>query len=575
MDNPSDFPEGDWPTWSEGEEPDYASTDQGFVPVEGVVPLGHNHGIFYYLSRAAGQVYALGYDKHSRNALRAMASEPHYWQRSQFKTNKGAIDWDAAIDSLMRSCRDIGIFDPDRLRGRGAWLDEGRVVMHFGDALSVDGERMPLDLPKSRHVYERAVALPYDPTVEAATGTEAARLMDLCRALPWENAEMMGRLLAGWCVIAPVCGAMPWRPHLWLTSEAGGGKSWVWDNIITPLMTRIALRAQSKTSEAGLRGKLGTDALPVLFDEAETQNEADQTRMQQVLDLARQASSEEGAEIIKGTQHGGSRSYRIRSCFAFSSVNVGLTQAADESRTVVLTLMPDPDRTRRAAAFDALRALHADVMTPGFPARLLARTLTLLPTIRHNAEMFAQAIARAGAPRRTGDTIGVLLAGAWSLRSTRAATPQEADEFVTGHAWVREAVQGSQTVEEWRRALDHLIQQRLRVTPSNGRPEDVPVAELLDRVAGFSDSDSTVGFTDAKIALERAGIKYDASVQAILLANTSDDITRMFAGTPWAHAWRQTIARAPGIKKAGMVRFGARTCRAAQLPCAIVMGEAG
>jgi putative DNA primase/helicase len=88
---------------------------------------------------------------------------------------------------------------------------------------------------------------------------------------------------------------------------------------------------QSKTTEAGIRGALGSDARPVVLDEAETQNEPDRARMQQVLDLARQGSSEGGSTILKGTREGGSRHYRIRSCFAFASVNLGLTQAADES----------------------------------------------------------------------------------------------------------------------------------------------------------------------------------------------------------------------------------------------------
>jgi nucleoid-associated protein YgaU len=32
-------------------------------------------------------------------------------------------------------------------------------------------------------------------------------------------------LLAGWIALAPICGAMRWRPHLWLTAAAGAGKA--------------------------------------------------------------------------------------------------------------------------------------------------------------------------------------------------------------------------------------------------------------------------------------------------------------------------------------------------------------
>ena len=148
--------------------------------------------------------------------------------------------------------------------------------------------------------------------------TEANKLRTLCAAAPWEEPDHMGQLLAGWRVIAPVCGAMPWRPHLWLAGEAGSGKTWVVDNIIKPLIGQVALPVQSKTTEAGIRQTLRCNALPVIFDEAETQNEDDRKRMQLVLDLARQASSEDGAAIVKGSSAGKASMYRVRSCFLFS-----------------------------------------------------------------------------------------------------------------------------------------------------------------------------------------------------------------------------------------------------------------
>ena len=166
-----------------------------------------------------------------------------------------------------------------------------------------------------------------------------------------------------------------------------------------PVLAALALLAQGKTTEAGLRGELRLDARPVVFDEAESQNDADRARMQQVLDLARVASSEDGADIIKGTRDGGATRYRIRSCFAFASVNLGLSQAADESRAVVLNIAPSPDKGAREDAFERLKRLHAEVLTPDFPARLLARTLKLLPAIRANADVLAAAISRGGVSR--------------------------------------------------------------------------------------------------------------------------------------------------------------------------------
>ena len=72
----------------------------------------------------------------------------------------------------------------------------------------------------------------------------------------------------------------------------------------------------------------------------------------------------------------------------------------------------------------------------------MARTIELLPVIRKNAGVFADAIARSGKSRRMGDTYGVLMAGAWSLRSRAVETAEQADEMVAETPWVVKATGG-------------------------------------------------------------------------------------------------------------------------------------
>ena len=522
--------------------------EQQSEPRESIIPLGHDRGTYFYLSTATGQVEAIQAAQHSRAMLCHLASEVYYWQRTRF-IGKNGIDWNAAADDLRVRCRATGIFSPDRLRGRGAWLDENRSVLHMGDKVVVDGTEQGLMVPASYYVYEQSARLDMQ-VGEPLSSAEAKRLMDVCVAAPWESPEHMGRLLAGWCVIAPVCGAMPWRPHLWVTSEPGGGKTWCLDNIIKPVVGPIALNVQSKTTEAGIRQTLGCDARPVIFDEAETQNERDRDRVQLVLDLARQASNEGGAAIIKGSANGKAMQYNIRSCFVFSSINVGLIQAADESRTVVLTLAPHRDEAIRAAAYKRLQGIHAETITPGFSGRLLARTLSLLPVIRANAVIFAEAIARSGQTRRTGDTYGVLLAGAWSLRSRAVATADEADTFVSETQWVRDAVVRADAEPEWKRALTTLLQHRERVTNGNGRSEDVPIGELI-RAASGAAVDGAIYPSDARLALSRIGmrVKSDGWPHVLQIANHSSACVNIFAKTAWSASWAATLTRAPGAKR--------------------------
>ena len=53
-----------------------------------------------------------------------------YWEGMNIRTSKGEIDWGAIADRQMRACRKVGIYNEDRVRRRGAWLDEGRCVLH-------------------------------------------------------------------------------------------------------------------------------------------------------------------------------------------------------------------------------------------------------------------------------------------------------------------------------------------------------------------------------------------------------------------------------------------------------------
>ncbi|MFH5927133.1 hypothetical protein [Roseomonas xinghualingensis] len=510
--------------------------------------LGHDRGRYYFLPEGAGQVVALtARDLHSAAELVALA--PLRWWEAAYP-GRESFSTKMAGDAMMRACEGAGVYDPDALRGRGVWLDEGRTILHLGNRLLCDGQVIaPMEAP-GRHIYEASRPLPVDLAGPIDNKT-ASGLLRLCCQVAWANPERDGRLLAGWLVIALACGAMPWRPHLWITSEAGGGKTWVLDNIINPVLAGLALHVQSKTTEAGLRGMLRLDARPVVFDEAETQNDQDRARLQQVLDLARAASSEGGADIAKGTRDGGVQLYRIRSCFVFSSINLGLDQAADESRTIVLNIDPPQDKAERAAAFAKLKTTLLEVMQPGFSAGLLARTLGLLPTIRHNAEVLATAISASGVGRRTGDVLGVILAGAYSLTSTRRLDPETAAAFLAERQWVKDTAQAAEAEPEWQRALYRLVQTETRVTNVNGKTEATTIGDMIAACAGHDIQG--LMFADADMGLRRRGIRVNKG--EVRIANRSEAAAAAFAGTPWASAWRATLARTPGAKRDVAERF--------------------
>jgi putative DNA primase/helicase len=422
-------------------------------------------------------------------------------------------------------------------------------------------------LAASKYVYEAAqplaaVVAPPLPT------RDANRLVLICRGLAWAE-TIHGTLLAGWLAVAPICGGLAWRPSIWITGSSGSGKSWVYDNILFGLLRNIALPVASNTSEAGIRQTLNNDARPVLFDEAEGEDAGAVNRLQAVLSLMRQAASEGGSEIIKGTQNqSGAKRYRIRSCFAFNSINVGTVHQADESRLTILPLrMPstDPESQSRWAAFsaDAIATLTAE-----YSAGLVARSVSLLPVIRRNAETFSQAVSERLRSKRLGDQLGTLLAGAYSLHSSGVITLDAARDFVARENLTTAAEHDAQRDED--KLWSHLTQHRVRVQSSNVGTVEITIG-LLIRAA--DNADGRISQDVAEIELKQIGIKPMAD--GVLISTNHPALKRILQGTPWFGSYSRTLLRLDGVSSVNKtVRFGpGHIGKAIHVPSSLLMGE--
>jgi putative DNA primase/helicase len=561
---------------SQQEEPPTPAIDEGPPPDFGEPAprddgspfqcLGYDHGDYYYLARGAKQVMRLSGAGHTKNSLMMLAPLSH-WER-EFPTKNGA-DWDMAANALMRSSERVGVYDPSRVRGRGAWWDDGKPVLHIGDRLIVSGREYGITDVRSRFIYEAAPPLRVN-TANPLAISEAVGLVDVCKLLPWEK-PIHALLLAGWCVIAPACGALKWRSHIWVTGPAGSGKSWVYENILVRCLGDIALAAASETTEAGLRQVLGTDARPVVFDEAEGENARAQARIQNVLALMRQASSETSAAIYKGTSTGDGVRYITRSCFAFSSIGVGLQQHADQTRVSVLSLTIDQTKTpsQRAAHFsDVLEPLWLRTITPEFVDRLHARTVSLLPVIRKNAETFAVAGASVIGTRRLGDQLGALIAGAYSLHSNKEITLDAARKWLSEQDWTDQTQVQEQRDEV--ACLSHLLQHVIGIQTERGRA-DRSMGELVARVARTV-IDPLVPGEQAHEALKRHGMRVEGDY--LVVANGHTAIGKILANTPWSRNWSRTLVRLPDTMKMTPMRFGGSSPdRSVAIPLGVVFGD--
>lgn len=457
------------------------------------VPLGYDpdSAKFFFMSRASRTIRAFSASQMLKDEGSLILVPDHgFWSSWAFVAGLqfgegGSTPWKLIGARLMQACYDAGVYDASRIRGRGAWWDRSRIVVHLGEQLLVDGEPIAPTAIKSEHIYPANVSFAdlhdLDPR-RALTTTEASRLVRLCRMLRWSS-PLYGDLYAGWITNALICGSLSWRPHLWVTGGFGSGKTWSTENIAAPVLGDLALYPIGNSTEAGIRQFLRGDARPVVFDEAEGEGRAGEIRRQAILELMRAASAEGRGQQLKGGPTHDPTAFRIRSMFCMISIGVGLRRASDESRCVVLTLRSDESYTPEAHAAQeahfaklraAVTAVHVEI--PDFGARLFSRMVGLIRQHRANTETFVGAVAQVLGGRRIGDQIGTLLAGTWALHFDTPVTDAEALKYVERRDW-DEFVTGRDTREDLE-LLRSILAHRVRVALTNGATGERAIGEL-------------------------------------------------------------------------------------------------
>ena len=511
--------------------------------------IGYNDGCHYYLPHEDLQIIRLSPDQHTQSALINLA--PLQWWETNFPSKTGP-DYNAAKNWLFRASKSVGIYDTRRLRGCGTWFDDGRVVQHFGDRLIVDGKETEIQSLKTNFIYNAS----YPVEIERASPLElnkSHKFLEICRMPSWEK-QIYGTLLAGWCVVAPICGALTWRPHIWVSGASGTGKSWIIDEIIKSVIGDIKLQAQSNSTEAGIRQALGINAFPVLFDEAEGEDANARLRLQGIIDLMRQSSSETGAPIIKGTQGGRAMIFHIRSCFMLASIGVNVDHKADKSRISILSLTrPNPKDT--IDLFDNLKE-EVKIMSPQWCASLRARTLIMIPVILENALTFGRAIACKFNDQRIGDQLGILLSGAYSLTSDNAITEKKASEWIDAQNWDGESCVDDESDE--RICLNNILSHILSYTVDNQRVEK-SIARILYQkpITAYSEE-----------ALEQIGIR--VIKDSIVISDSHSSLKSILKNTPFEKNWSKYLRRLPEIEQKAGVKYNGIINRATAIPYDIV-----
>ncbi len=481
------------------------------TPRQFVLALGHREDDYYYTSSSNRQIVRIARGQHSKAILLDLMPMS-YWE-ARYPGTTGP-NFTTAQDQLMMQARAKGIYDEENIRGIGVWKDNGRYLVNLGDGLFTN-EKIQVDDFETNYIYEIGKRIK-EPTHTEPDITLLPTLMD---KISFKQRDSKIYFL-GFLTVAPVAGALNWRPHIWLNGGSNTGKSTIMQ-VVSQVFGGFKHYFQGQTTEAGIRQTTRNDSKAVMFDEFEADDERGKERLSLVLELVRQASSETDGHVAKGSPGGNAVTARPKFSAMFSSIRIPSLNEADKTRITDIEL----ERTSNAEMFDEFKALAAQI-TPEYANAYLSRTVRLLPVLQANVDIFWDVLRRKHSAR-IGQQYGALMAGAWLARFDAPVTREEA-ELACAALTLDDAKQTLANKDEME-CLDHLS---TCVVPVAGGMK-YSIRELVEKDNVASMGHYGILKTDDKL----------------YVANNNPELKKLFKDTRWAAGWGKSLARLEGATK--------------------------
>lgn len=383
--------------------------ESGCLPADcPVKPLGYE-GENYFFVDTSGQVFATGDKALSVERSRKLfAGHPGflYWAWPSYGRGKNppvnGFKNDELHEDLYAACRKKGPWNMVQMvRGRGAWRDErGHLVLHCGETLYIDGQ-MHETGEHGDHFYVRRPATfePWGEAVEEPDDNPAVTLVELLRSWNFVRGDTDVMLVMGWLGVALMGAALDWRPSVFITGDAGTGKSELL-HLLKGVLGR-AMISTTNATEAGLYQIVGHDSLPIAVDELE--GEDGQAQAQRIIKMARDAAS--GSMRIRGGADHKGVEFEAKSTFVFSAINPPGLPPASLTRLAIIQTRPLNPGGKKPV-------LHAaETIGP----RLLRRVMDHFNDFLALYEGYQEALRDNGHDSRGQNTFGTFLAAAHTL----------------------------------------------------------------------------------------------------------------------------------------------------------------
>lgn len=549
--------------------------------------VGHFNGLYCFYSEALRDIVALKpAELRVAENLYRIAPFEVFAGRWPGQDGDADADWKAVTRWLIEECHAAGAAHDfvTRTHGVGVWRNDrtGEITANLGNFCVRDGEILRhQDAMGASQIYIAGKCDLFEDAVEylhtaALTAEEGLAFVDLLSRFGWAKTTD-ARLLAGWLASSMVCGALPYRPSVWLTGPSGSGKTTIVSLVVNRLLKGYGHAFGGTSTAPGIRQHNGVGAYPCVIDELEGDSDRAKARVSAILEENRSTTTESDAIVAKGTSSQRVITHRYNSQFMYASIVDSVQESEADARRV--TLLQLVHQTGRDAK-ERFRALKADIpqmITAEFQRRFFRRMFEMTATLIHNFEAitrYTQGFGHNG----IGEQIGMLLAGWWTLGHDEPLTDEQAQKIAQDHAsLIRSHIDDLPRDADGVKDAFLAIPVPVRVAPANGvsYTDTMNVGTLIEVICGIH---KTPGLTveDATEALGRLGIRVNGAsdpftaevVYAVGSPQLRGAMRARFAN------WTAVLSRLPGAissSEYGSCRFrglGQGAVKAAMVPVA-------
>lgn len=418
--------------------------------------LGTQGAQFVYYSRRSELLFHWSTKDHTPLNMRFLAPV-EWWQKTLDPDGKLTTRqvMDRAIDYCIETTGNRK-FDPDTIRKRGVWDEDGAAVYHAGDVVYLfcpENKQKRTFLPVDHARTGKPLYLPGKPLLapsdDMLTDEEGKTVAEFIGAHSWKRKED-AFLCLGLVTQSILSGYLRFRAHGWINAPAGTGKTTLRKSIELLIGGVARYFKGLETTDAGLRQKLESDSCPVIFDEADSDNAAKTANMGRILALLRTATDGD-VGITKGGADGKSVTYLMRNAFLLFSVRSMIEKASEQSRIFELELekKAPAEATPIFRKHDELATL---IQSGDLGRKYITRIMHHAPAIRRNIEALRQYLASQGEEGRRAEMFSTVYTAAHFVTSGKDLTSQEMQEcaaMASGSDYARVLDDDGERCLEW------------------------------------------------------------------------------------------------------------------------------